>query len=121
MKKFVVAAYFLTFVCMANSNQKHHSLNIDFCADYSEAFSQSIMDYSFALTNYETEKYHYESACNQSYGYSAEDESACGRNGYVVTFYNERKNIMLSKKEDAKRNFDNMREFCDPLFTTPPS
>lgn len=84
----------------------------DSCGLYAQMLWTSATTYSSAKSDYQMEKSNYESACNQSYGYSKNDTSACGQYGYVINAYNDAVDRVNSAKLDFESALNNVAVFC---------
>jgi flagellar motility protein MotE (MotC chaperone) len=60
-----------------------------------------------AASEYESEKSQFKSACDPDYGYSKNDESACGAYGYLRSGY-------IRAARSLQDALDNVAIFCGP-------
>jgi hypothetical protein len=67
-----------------------------------------------ASDNYESARSDYKSTCDPYFGYSKDDESACGSYGYARTAYNDAKGEL----EDALHNVALFCGNCDQFMNT---
>ncbi len=71
-------------------------------------------NYESALSEYEDAVSSYESACESGYGYSNDDESACGPYGYERTAYEDAVENLRSAESDLEDAYENVRRRCNP-------
>jgi|GEM_PF-4743419 len=91
----------------------------DSCSLYAQMLWSAADEFESAKSDFESAKSSYESACSPSYGYSKDDESACGSYGYERTSYEGAKNELIEAKsnlEDALENVANFCGACDHIY-----
>ena len=80
--------------------------------EYSSSCSMFAQMLWSAADAFDSEKSNFDSACNRSYGYSKDDESACGSYGYARSGYDNAKREL----EDAQSNVGLFCGTCDQFI-----
>ena len=71
-------------------------------------------EYESAVSDLESAKDSYESACNPDYGYSSDDTSACGRYGYERSEYESALENLRSAIRELTAAYDSVARRCEP-------
>lgn len=82
------------------------------CPRYAKYLKDAADDYESALSEYEDAKSNFESACDSSFGYSSHDVSACGRNGYERSAYQQASEDLRTAQEELKNALGSANYSC---------
>ncbi|MFC1821399.1 hypothetical protein ACFL9T_01750 [Thermodesulfobacteriota bacterium] len=94
-----------------------HSLNAEYtdsCGLYAQMLWSAADNYDSAKSSFDSAKDSYESACDPYYGYSKNDESACGSYGYERSSYDDARSELENAKSELEDALNNVALFCGP-------
>ena len=92
-----------------------HSLNAEYtdsCDLYAQMLWGAADSYDSAKSSYDSAKSNFESACDPYFGYSKNDESACGSYGYERGSYDNARSELEDAKSELEDALNNVALFC---------